>query len=174
MKTKGSVLLLTVLFMILTACSKEKEEPKPPDKEIEEVGGHTGELPDFRVFTTNESAMVVLVNNCWEKVEETCHLEHQPPQEHLRGIKKLFVEPGQKVNLTLSTSNPSLPKELWSMDFVETDLVQFYEDEESNVETDIRSFLAPQEPGKYYYSIILKWTGDIKGEANYAFSLVVK
>ena len=54
------------------------------------------------------------------------------------------------------------------------ELIQIGKDEESTFEVTNKQFTAPKEKGVYYYSAILTWDGDLKGEAIYAFSLSVR
>jgi len=53
-------------------------------------------------------------------------------------------------------------------------LIQIGKDSESTFEVINKQFTAPNEKGIYYYSAILTFDGDLKGEAIYAFSLSVR
>ena len=146
---------------------KEKPRSDPPPTISQEIE----KPPELHVAHAIEDKVtpVVLGKYCWVEEGKTCNIE---PEELLEELVSMPVEQGDKIRLVLTTSTPSYPDELSSIDKI--DLVQFYKGEETIVELVNKQFAAPQEPGKYFYSATLRWKGDIKGKANYAFAFRVK
>lgn len=167
---------LTVLIAIfLVACSpNDTIKEKPPSDPLPTISQEIGRPPDLVVVPVFEDKVtsVILGKYCWEEVDKICNIVPGEPDELVKGHSSMSVKAGDKIRLVLNTSNPSLPKHLLDIDKI--NLVQFYKGEETIVEVVDKQFAAPQEPGKYYYSATLRWEGEIKGEANYAFSFAVQ
>ena len=85
----------------------------------------------------------------------------------------MSVTPAEEIRFSQAT-DPGMPNELVGLHDTQIELIQVYKGENSQVEHNGKSFNAPEEPGRYYYSAIVKYTGDIKGEASFAFALIVK
>ncbi|MDW0115304.1 hypothetical protein QT711_19320 [Sporosarcina saromensis] len=166
---------LVMFLLLMSACSTEKtkEVPSPSEESLEE-SGYTGMPPTPGVTVNNDVASIRRDRSCWEKPDKKCNIVHvEDFSSLLSGTRTMRVTPGEEILFSLPT-NPGVPNELRGLDNIEIDLIQFFKGEESYVEHDGKSFNAPQEPGKYYYSAVVKWIGDIKGEASYAFSILVK
>lgn len=173
--TKTSILFLGLLIILLTACSpNDKAEIKPPAEPSGTLSQELGKPQDLWVGVSKDDNItsVALGKYCWEEKEKTCNLEPGKPDELLRGHFSTTVKQGEKIDLRLTISDSTIPDELRTIDKIE--LIQFYKDEETPVEIVNNHFIAPEEPGRYYYSATLRWEGEIKGEANYAFSFSVQ
>ena len=110
---------------------------------------------------------------CWEVEGKTCALEATPPEELLQGMTPISVDQGEKISFSLPHHiRLNSVTELLQPHKIE--LIQTKKDETSTFEVTNKEFTAPNEKGVYYYSAILTFDGDIKGEAIYAFSLSVR
>jgi hypothetical protein len=169
---KMKIILLILTGIILIGCSKTVEEnlPKEPPKVI---SNGIENPPIFRIVSGDHGTPGTLDKYCWEEEEKTCALEATPPKERLKGIHPIRLDQEEKITFSLSTSElNSATEQLIQPDKIE--LIQTKNDEESTFEVKNKEFTAPNEKGIYYYSAILTFDGDIKGEAIYAFSLSVR
>lgn len=167
-------LFLISLFTMLAACSDDSREEAEQPGGFDETAGHTEELPIFYIVNSKEEGYnPYLITNCWDADEKECQLTPQKPHDYLLGTPTMSVKSKESVIFTLAANSTSFPEELRSIDKVDIELIQYFKGEETNVEVERNSFTPPDVPGRYFYSIVLKWTGEIKGEANYAFAIVV-
>lgn len=166
---------LAMLLLLMSACSDKKtEEVSPQGVVLQGETDYPKKIPHFGVTTSSKAANVILDRLCWEKPNKKCDIEHVKDFDGLfLGKTTMSVTPREEI--FFSHSSPSdVPKELWGLDNIQIDLVQNFKGEKSQVEHDGKSFNAPEEPGRYYYSAKITWINDIKGEASYAFAVIVK
>lgn len=175
MRNKG-FLLLAFISLLLVACSpNDKGEAKLPGDTEQTPSSDLGRPPDIRVGSKTDVTATVRDKYCWENTEKDCSLQPHNPEELVSGNSAMVVHPGDEISIGMVVSDSTTPRELWSID--ELEIIQHFKGEESKVDainTNDHSFQAPQEAGRYYFSAILRWNGDIKGEAIYAFSFFVK
>lgn len=172
---RASTLFLGLLIILLTACSpNDTSEINTPIESPLTLSQELGKPQDLWVGVSRDDNItsVALGKYCWEEEGKSCNIEPGKPDEILRGHFSMTVRQGDKIDLNLTVSNSTIPDELRSIDKIE--LIQFYKDQETPVQVVDNHFIAPEEPGRYYYSATLKWEGEIKGEANYAFSFSVQ
>ncbi|MBD7985394.1 hypothetical protein H9649_12410 [Sporosarcina sp. Sa2YVA2] len=175
MRSKVFITLLSTLLLTLTACSDEKPtKVQLPVEESQDEGTYTGNLPTLGIHNKNGAASVRRDRSCREKQNEECNITHvEDVSNLLSGTRTMQVTPGEEISFSMPT-NPGVPMELNGLKNIEIDLVQIHKGEQLVVEHNGESFNAPQEPGRYNYSAVVKWIGDIKGEASYAFAIIVK
>lgn len=167
---KTKILFIILIGIFLVGCSKNdviEEEP------LVDSSQEIGQPFDISVHDGDQTNNLKLDSFCWAEEEEdkTCSIEPRPPHELLQGATHLSVEKGANISLSLRTSDPSW---LYLLSPEKIDLVQIHKGEKSTFEVTSKQFFAPKEKGVYYYSAILTWDGDQKGEAIYAFSLSVR
>lgn len=171
---KTKIILLILIGIFLVGCSKNVEEDLPKEP-IEETSIEIGNPPNVYIVFDDHGTPVTLDKYCWDEEEndKTCSIEPTPPEELLRGQTHLSVAQGAELSFSLPAPYPSSSAtELLQPDKIE--LIQTKKDEKSTIEVTNKEFTAPNEKGVYYYSAILTFDGDIKGEAIYAFSLSVR
>ena len=160
-----------ILGIFLIGCSKNVEEDLPK-KPIEETSIEVGNPPEVIIGSVELGTQATLDKYCWEEKRKTCALEATPSKEILQGRRRIRLNQGEKVIFSLAASKPPSLTELLQPNKIE--LIQTKNDEEYTFEVKNKEFTAPNEKGIYYYSAILTFDGDIKGEAIYAFSLSVR
>lgn len=171
MKFHGLIAAI-LIGLLLGGCSEEKpvvEEPQLSEENRQALG----KPPEFSVSISGNEFPAVWDKYCWEDDEKTCSLQPHPPEEVIKVYNSTSnpkAKLGEEISFHLNTPPESpLFKQPYSIE-----IIQFYENEEINVEIIDKKMLAPIEKGKSYYSAILRWDGDLKGEAIYAFSLMVR
>lgn len=98
---------------------------------------------------------------CWE---ETCTFEPEPPDKLLQGVPPLVVSPGEKVVILVS-SDPSSPEEVANPDSIIISQSNINSEETTEVLVENDSFIAPNDPGRYYYTSSAEWVEELKGTA---------
>lgn len=172
---------LSVIFMslLLVACSpNDKGEAKPPSNPGQTLSEELGR-PEIRVGIEGKEEVTRAVRDksCWEEEGKECNLQPHDPEELVKGNPTIIVHQEDKISINKINSDINTPDAIWNID--ELEIIQHFKGEETKVETidtenGYHTFKAPQEPGRYYFSAILRWNGEIKGEAIFAFSFVVK
>jgi hypothetical protein len=179
---KCYVLLLVMIGITLVGCAenpaligleevkKPSEISEPEEEQNDEVVYRKKSPADFDVSTPEVGISAVLDKYCWESEEKTCSIEPSDVQKLVEGYVPLDAEKGQLITYrqAIDIERPDFPK------FDELRIIQYRMQGEKEVKLVENGFLAPEEEGKYYYLVHLKWNGDLVGEAYYAFSLYVK
>ncbi|MDN4606233.1 hypothetical protein [Sporosarcina highlanderae] len=165
------------LFLLLTACSqtdKNHENPtggEPIQKTKQDFG-----KPVLHIGVDAGVTMAIIDKYCWEVEGKTCSIVPDKPHDLLLGKFSLTVPKGQEISFRIGARSF---EELVLNDMESVTMTQFFKSEESEVEVPededgSRSFIAPNEPGRYFYSGLIRWDSEVKGEASFAFSIVVK
>ena len=168
---KSKILISILIGIFLVGCTENevvKEEPVvDPPQEI-------GKPFDFYVLDENSTGYDAILDTfCWEEeeVDKTCSLEPTPPNELLKRETHISLTRESKVSFSFPASDSD---RIYLTNPEKIELIQIGKDGESTFEVIDKQFTAPKEKGVYYYSAILTWDGDLKGEAIYAFSLSVR
>ncbi|MFS0674671.1 hypothetical protein [Ornithinibacillus sp. 179-J 7C1 HS] len=197
MKKVSLILALLLLSLILIGCSNEENEasesqaPKNEKSESENEISENESIADSEEPSQDESdrPLVPLLLSlssessdrgtagivdvwCFGESEDPCNLSPKPPNEILSGVPPLSTIPEEIVSLAWAFEGPTPDGRLFNPDDME--LKQIRLGEEEMVEVRNRQFTAPTEPGRYYYSLTVKWNNDLKGAAHYAFSVSVR
>lgn len=158
---------------------KEKEEvvqlPGEPTEPIEASKGITIRPEISIVINENETNLPATVRSirdkfCWESEEKQCSLEPTPSKALLEHEQSTRVRPEE--DLTFRFSRP-----MEDFDFPKPDSFKVYVDEDGEMkEAEVvdNQIKAPLNEGRYYMSVKAIWSSEVKGEAIYAFSLLVK
>ncbi|MFS0674666.1 hypothetical protein [Ornithinibacillus sp. 179-J 7C1 HS] len=179
---KCYLFLLFIIVVTLVGCAEnpaliglnEEVQESPDGNESEPAVGESHSVsgpPDVHVGIDEESTLVVLDVWCW-KEESLCNLEPNPPQEQLYGSPPLRVKPGEEFSFAIATTGIPESDHIYSPDEIE--LTQIRLSEENEVEVNNSNITAPMEKGRYYYSMKLKWDGDVVGQAYYVFGIIVQ
>ena len=147
------------------------EKPLEPIVEKEVSFYDLNENPrELSAANMNAGLSVVLINYCWNEDDSICNLDIINTAKALEGIKTQVLEKGETVTLRFDV-NPSSKAPLPS----NTRLYQFKDDivTEVNV-TPNGAFTIPNEKGRYNYGYLSLFEDDIKGQAYYGFSVIVK
>ncbi|WP_339252333.1 hypothetical protein NSQ43_01135 [Sporosarcina sp. FSL W8-0480] len=172
---KKSVLFF-ILFL-LTACSQTDKsfENQPGGAPIQTTKQNFGK-PDLQVGIDSGVTMAIIDKYCWEDENKTCNIEPDKPHDLLLGAFSLTVPAGEEIRFRI---NAKSFEELVLKDMDSVTMTQFFKSEESQIEVPVgedgnRSFIAPNEKGRYFYSGLIRWDSEVKGEASFAFSIIVK
>ncbi|MFS0674670.1 hypothetical protein [Ornithinibacillus sp. 179-J 7C1 HS] len=174
---------LLMMSIILIGCSSESDEASEND--ISENESPTDqpeqtEATSFKVITPPDLYLVYdgridaagkVDQWCWEKSGEPCNITPNPPNEVLQGFKALSIKQGEPFKLSWTSNDSSPDGRIFSFDSIEVEQIRM--GEEKMIEVKNNQIIAPTESGRYFYSVTLKWTDSLKGEAHYAFSLAV-
>lgn len=174
--TRRRIILIALIGLILGGCLGDKpieEEAHLPQESNEVIGNP----PALSVIAQNVSTFALLDTFCWNNEESTCVAEPDQPQKVVEksgqaggGVQSPVISK-QGGNITFASSS-TLEGDFTSPD--NFDVLQVYKGEESVVEVTGNIMMAPTEKGRYFYSVTARWDGDVKGEAIYVFSLLVK
>lgn len=182
MSYKG-FLFLASLSLLLFGCSpNDIGEAKLPG-DTEQTLSETLERPEIFVGINGakeEGGVTYAIRDksCWEEEGKECNnLQPHDPEELVKGYPTMIVQQEDELVITKLNSSFNTPDAIWDID--ELEIIQHFKGEETTVQTvdennGSHTFKAPQEPGRYYFSAILRWNGEIKGEAIFAFSFLVK
>ena len=171
---KTKIISLILISIFLVGCTKNVEEDLPKEPPMK-ISNEIGNPPNIFIVFDDHGTPVTLDKYCWneEENDKTCSIEPTPPEELLRGETHLSVAQGAELSFSFPAPYPSSSAtEPLQPDKIE--LIQTKKDETSTFEVKNDEFKAPNEKGVYYYSTILTFYEDIKGEAIYAFSLSVR
>ncbi|RKP54967.1 DUF3221 domain-containing protein [Cohnella endophytica] len=138
-------------------------------------GQELGDKPPLPVVYAGEQAITVYQSSyCWtaKKTEQSTQsvcADYASPFGMLKDVSLDQVAAGQEIVFRFDSKQPT-----------ETSVSRFEESSVTQVELDgKKGFLAPSEPGKYYYGIDAKWLRDTdrsvsEGSSSYAFAIEVK
>ncbi|MDW0118226.1 hypothetical protein QTL97_14935 [Sporosarcina thermotolerans] len=167
--------LLVALF--LSGCvddEKDEEEVAAPLPQTTEVVNEEETAitlkPDLLVSQNKVGFWMYYDNHCWETADKKCSLELTPAQEMLEHARANQVKPGGEINFYLLVS-PELK------DFPQPDAYEVLihkNGETTAVEVNGDKAKVPTAEGRYFMTVKAIWSGDVKGEAIYAFLLSVK
>lgn len=156
-----------------TPSDTNNELPSDSSKEVDIERARPLEL---MVTSGDNTTGVRLDKYCWEKGEKKCNIEPDHPKELLEGLPPLKVKPGGIIDFDMNTMHPSIPFDARGLDNIE--IIQYRKNEKSAYEVTGKNktayMTAPMEEGLYYYSVIVRWDGDTKGEAVYGFFASVR
>ena len=173
------VLLIGALLVGCVDDEKDEEEvvqlPRESTEPIAASKGITIRPEISIVINENETSLPATVRSirdkfCWESEEKQCSLEPTPSRELLEHEQSTRVRPEEDLTFRFSR-----PKE--DFDFPKPDSFKIYVDEDEEMkEAEVvdNQIKAPLNEGRYYMSVKAIWSSEVKGEAIYAFSLLVK
>ncbi|MDW0114943.1 hypothetical protein QT711_17320 [Sporosarcina saromensis] len=176
-------LLMVSLFLLLFGCSPNDEGEAKLPGDTEQTLSETLERPEIFVGIKDpeeEGGVTYAIRDksCWEEEGMECNnLQPHDPEELVKGYPTMIVHQEDEISISKLNSDFNTPDAIWDID--ELEIIQHFKGEETTVETvdennGRHTFKAPQEPGRYFFSAILRWNGEIKGEAIFAFSFFVK
>ncbi|MFS0690239.1 hypothetical protein AB1K89_13480 [Sporosarcina sp. 179-K 8C2 HS] len=168
---------MLLIGLLLVGCvddEKDEEEiaaPLPQTTELENAEETVITLkPKINVTYDRDSIQAFYDKHCWETAEKKCSLEPTPAQEILEHVRANQVKPGEEINFRLFAADE------WAK-FPQPDAyeVLIHKDGEITVaEVENKVLIVPTAEGRYFMSVKAIWSGDVKGEAVYAFLLSVK
>jgi hypothetical protein len=175
---KWMMLYVLLIGLLLVGCvDDEKDEvvdPPPQPTEVENEAETAITLkPDIQVnYGKSKSALWRFYDrHCWETADKKCSLKPTPAQEILKHARANQVKLGDEINFRHSVS-PEL-KDFPQPDAYEV-LIHNKDGSTTAVEVDNNKAKVPMVEGRYYMSVKVIWSGEVKGEAIYAFLLSVK
>ncbi|MGG0669903.1 hypothetical protein ABE073_15415 [Lederbergia citrisecunda] len=157
-----------LIGLLLFGCA-DGEVVAPPHQPTEMETAITLK-PDLQVHSGDNSIRAIYDKHCWETAEKTCSLVPTPAQEILEHEPANQVKVGDELHFRFS-----IPMD--DIDFPSPDafkLVIHKDGETTAVEVDDDIAQAPLAEGRYFMSVKAIWSGDVKGEAIYAFLLSAK
>ncbi|MFD2043267.1 hypothetical protein ACFSTA_02590 [Ornithinibacillus salinisoli] len=172
MKKRG-IILSVLLAFILVGCfsedtTKEESPSEPPKNSNDNL-----KPPDFQAHTEG-GASGILDKYCWEDDEKTCSLEPNPPDEVLldHQLSPMKVQPGEEISFSISATK--LPQNDDILKPTQIELIQQKSQEQTEVNVNDLKMTAPFEKGRYYYTAFVRWDNSLRGEATYAFEILVQ
>lgn len=167
-RIKKSLLLFGLLNgLLLAGCVKEENVVVIPPQQVETA---IALKPVIDVGSGKAGLGVLYDKHCWETADKSCSLIPTPAEEFLRHERANQVIAGDELHLRFS-----IP--LDDIDFPKPDsfeLAIHKDGETTAVEVENNIAKVPMVEGRYYMSVKAIWSGDVKGEAIYAFLLSVK
>lgn len=177
--------VLWILFIVTVVgigCSPEKEPENESSDSIRIRKPSNIVIGDI----DNAGSIAELDKYCFEaNTEDSCNLSSIDPQDVIEkkqqeSRKSIFiipVTPGEDLSFHYTPANPLEKDKPPYPD--EITITEFNSDEDTGVEVEIfgddnNEIQAPDEMGKYFYSIHTEWNDEFEGEAYYVFSFVVK
>lgn len=162
------ILLAILILVLLGGCA---EKPLEPIITQEVSFYESGEKPrELMTANTKIGILTVLVDYCWNEDVSICEIKIENPAKNLEGNKTHLMEKGELVSFHFD-ANPVLKAPLPT----NTKLYQFKDDQVTEIPVNsANKFNLPTESGRYNYGYFATFEGDIKGEAYYGFSVVVK
>ncbi|WP_252501706.1 hypothetical protein [Sporosarcina sp. Marseille-Q4943] len=168
------MLLISTLLVGCVDDEKDEEEVAAPLSQTTKVENEEETVitlkPNIQVTYDRDGIQAFYDKHCWETAEKKCSLEPTPAQEILEHARANQVKPGAEINFRLSAADE------WA-DFPQPDAyeVLIHRDGETTAaDLENKVLKVPMAEGRYFMSVKAIWSGDVKGEAVYAFLLSVK
>ncbi|MFC5468898.1 DUF3221 domain-containing protein [Cohnella suwonensis] len=131
-----------------------------------------GDKPPLPKVAAGETTIAVLQSSyCWSGKSSSVCADYAGPQDMLKDKPKDAVKPGARIAFAFATKPPTAS---------ETHVSLFNEDGAVvEVKLDGNAFVAPSEPGIYYYGLSVWWMKDVEkriseNSSSYAFAIEVK
>lgn len=171
--------ILLFVSILLFSCSSDKGQEGDPEegkdstwkKSVAELHIHNEDL--------EQSTLASLDKFCWEKDKgDICALEPRDPREITDEQNPFLTDKGETLTIRYDYLTHNLPApdeyiviQYQSKDHIGEEIEVFDTDRPEDGSPKI---ITPEESGKYYYTVHLKWTEKELGEAYFAFFINVK
>lgn len=175
------LLILLIVSAYLIGCSSNNSNDDNSENTQESTWSKSvANLQVYSSVDVNADAKVAVIDKyCWEREEgDKCKITPRDPRdiaEDPNGDRTLFVKKGDIVSLHLDYLTQELPKP----DEVFITQYTLKDEQGEQIEVILNDYnqpkiTAPEEPGKYYYTVHFKWQEEAVGEAYYAFYFRVR
>lgn len=170
---KREIILLVMACFVMVGCSDDGNEGQPEENNTVEARESQRETePDVlsSLVVNNAGYAPVFFSYCWENEGEPCEEPEDPQQIMLEeDTPPIRVDQGESISVLINQI-PEL-----DITSAEDIIVEKFDSEETYTLSESGDvFNAPEEEGRFFYTLRIQWETGNPGEAIYVFGLSVR